>query len=642
MNRMPRTFALLALGALLSPTASAFDKVLLKDGRLIEGKLLKSEDPAFVRIRLAGVDIPINAEMVDKTFVEDLENYVPKDETEEKYLKKGWVLFEGRWMSRTRRESELNKRKKADKDAIDKARREQRWSNAKEFDTTHFEIKSNCPQEVLDDYVDRLEDYYKNFMGHWNIKLAPSLKKKKQKFFLYRNYDDFLAITETSPGVQGFFNWVLGELHLYHSDTKPDYTISVLYHEGNHLLTHLIDPNFKYPMWMNEGMAEYYGSAVVEENGDFIVGGLQYGRMATMRTDAEKGNEIPLMEVLTAEQGEYSARHYAYGWSFVHFLMESEQYRDTFRKFFAKLPENRDVDRENHSGATLIAGKEYNIVITVPDTQSVIDVLEDELGKSIEELEAEWLEFQAQAYGDLTGPAYYHAAQLSRAFGDVTDESIASAMDYYAQAVLLDVKISECYLEYARMLRIGGTYSIQVREPDVPLAWEMIQQAIALDPIEPMNYVEAGRILLENSKVQDLDQALAMADTASALAPRDVWVKASIDILMAQIEPARARKQLAEDEAERMAELDERVWIVQPAYVDGEEVPEQLTELATDDVKELIDAGVILAADWIFQTFRYVDPDTGDLLDPVETWDKEWVLVSTVPDFEEALAAADG
>ncbi|MDG2150124.1 MAG: DUF1570 domain-containing protein [Planctomycetota bacterium] len=641
MNQIPRTLALLTLGALLCPPAAAFDKVLLKDGRIIEGKLLESEDAGFVRIRLAGVDIPIHEDLVSKTYVEDLDDYVPQNQKEEQYLKKGWVLFEGRWMSRTRRESELKKRKNADKEIIDKLRREQKWSNAKELETTHFEIMSNCPQEILDDYVDRLEGYYKNFLAHWSIKLAPSLRKEKRKFFLYRNYEDFLSITQQSRGVQGFFNWVLGELHLYHSDSNPEYTIAVLYHEGNHLLTHLIDPKYRYPMWMNEGMAEYYGSAKVDENGEFLVGGLQYGRMAAMRTDAEKGNQIPLMEVLTAEGSQYTARHYAYGWSFVHFLMQTEEYANTFQKFFAKLPKNRDVEVKNNSGATNIAGKEYSIVVTEPDIYSVIESLEKQLGKSVDELEAEWLEFQTQAYDDLTGPAYYHAARLASRSGEVSPESVAAALDYYAKAVALDIQIAECYREYAAMLREGGLSFLQVREPDIPLAWDMIQKAIELDPIEAANYVESGRILLENSPVQNLDQALAMVETAQALAPRDFMVKASIDLLMALIEPARESKRLAEEEAALRAELDERVWIVQPAYTEGEEVPEQISELSTVDVQELIAASVIQSGDWIFQTFRYVDPGTGDLREPEDPWDKEWVLVSTVPDFEEALAAVE-
>ncbi len=646
MTRPQRILALLsvswmAIAFLTSPAHAAFDKVLLKDGRLIEGQLLESEDASYVLIRLAGVDIPIHQDLIDKTFEEDLENYVPKNSKEEQYLKKGWVLFEGRWMSRTRRESELNKRKKADKDAIDKLRREQKWHYAKELETAHFEIKSNCPEEILDEYSTRLEGYYKNFMDHWSIKLKPSMKKEKRKFFLYRNYDDFLSITDSRPGVLGFFNWVLGELHLFHSSTEPEYTISVLYHEGNHLLTHLIDPNFRYPTWMNEGMAEYYGSAKIGEDGEFIVGGLQYGRIATLRTDREKGNVIPLSEVLTIEQSGYGGRHYAYGWSFVHFLMETKKYSSSFRKFFAKLPENKDIEVRNRSGATLIAGKEYSIVLTEPDLDSVLESLEDTLGTSLEDLEAEWHEFTAQAYGDLTGPAYYRAARLARGFGTVTEEGIENSLEYYEKAVQLDVTIPACFREYAQMLREGGMPGLRVREPDLERAWDMIQRAIELDPIEPANYIESGRILLADSEIQDLDQALSMAETAGALAPRNLIAKAAVDLLVAEIEPARARKHRAAEEAERLKELDERVWIVQPTFVEGEEEPEQLTDLSTSDVEELIEAGVVQAGDWIFQTFRYVDPESGELTDPTEKWDKEWVPVSEVPDFDEALKALE-
>ena len=32
----------------------------------------------------------------------------------------------------------------------------------------------------------------------------------------------------------------------------------VLFHEFNHLVTYLIEPDFSYPIWLNEGMAEYF------------------------------------------------------------------------------------------------------------------------------------------------------------------------------------------------------------------------------------------------------------------------------------------------------------------------------------------------------------------------------------------------
>ena len=48
------------------------------------------------------------------------------------------------------------------------------------------------------------------------------------------------------------------------------------------------------------------------------------------------------------------------------------------------------------------------------------------------------------------------------------------------------------------------------------------------------------------------------------------------------------------------------------------------------------------AADWVFQTFRYADPETGELSDPSEKWDKEWVVIKDVPVFSEDFAAAEG
>ena len=92
------TWALLPL----IPAPLCFDRVLLKDGRSIECTLIESPDPAFVRIKIKSVEIPIRADLVDKSWVENLENYVPKNAQEEEYLKKGFMLFEGSWMSSKR------------------------------------------------------------------------------------------------------------------------------------------------------------------------------------------------------------------------------------------------------------------------------------------------------------------------------------------------------------------------------------------------------------------------------------------------------------------------------------------------------------------------------------------------------------
>ncbi|HTE05458.1 MAG TPA: hypothetical protein VK824_04610, partial [Planctomycetota bacterium] len=91
---------LLSLCLSAAVTAPAcFDKLLLVDGRTIEGEIVPSTDKASVRLKIAGVEIPVRADLISKTFVENLAGYVPKNKQEEDYLKKGWVLFENSWMS---------------------------------------------------------------------------------------------------------------------------------------------------------------------------------------------------------------------------------------------------------------------------------------------------------------------------------------------------------------------------------------------------------------------------------------------------------------------------------------------------------------------------------------------------------------
>ena len=169
---------LLALGALAS-VATPFDRVLLKDGRVIEGKLLDSSDTEYVTLRLPGADIPIPMTMVDTTYVEDLEDYVPKNAKEERELAKGNVLFEGRWMSKRRRDQALRERAEADKTLIDQLRRDQKWANHKTIETRHFIVKSNCRDEIAQRASDLLENYYNAFVDFWNIKLSPSEGKTK-------------------------------------------------------------------------------------------------------------------------------------------------------------------------------------------------------------------------------------------------------------------------------------------------------------------------------------------------------------------------------------------------------------------------------------------------------------------------------
>ncbi|HEX5009932.1 MAG TPA: DUF1570 domain-containing protein [Planctomycetota bacterium] len=539
---LPRTgrrarLALLA-AALLLP---AFDQVLLKDGRTITGTIVASDDPHVTRLRIGQVEVPIRNELIDKTWVEMLAGYVPKDKLEEEQLRQGNVLFEGSWMSRTRREDILRKRADADRAAIAELQRRQDWKNAVVEETRHFIVTSNCTDAVRREYEERLEAYYKAFTDDWGITLSPGDVRGKLKFMLYRDYDDFLRETRQVPGVGGFFSFATGELQLYDDMQVPEQSRDTLFHEGNHLLTYLIDTHFRYPTWLNEGLAEYYGTAEIDARGRFHAGDLQYGRIVSLRTDRANGTFLHLRpDVLLVGQEDYGYRQYAYGWSFVHFLMQSPRYAKPFRSFFVSLPKNQDVQckQDLHLSAIKTA-------VRVPELTSVAAALEKRLGKSVEALEQEWLAWIDANYGELTPLAWYKAAGLALDHPRADGGHVRDAMEYLDRACSLGIEVSACYRQYAELLRRGGAIEASetsgLAPPDTAKAWAIIQKAIQLDPIDGYNYVEAAGILILDGPLQDLPKAQSLCDTAAALAGKDDWaLQKLIDELRALIQPALA------------------------------------------------------------------------------------------------------
>jgi hypothetical protein len=391
---------------------------------------------------------------------------------------------------------------------------------------------------------------------------------------------------------------------------------------------------------MNEGMAEYYGTAEIDEQGKFIVGGQQDGRIVLMRKEQKDGKFRRLRDVLTTEQGTFNAYDYAYAWSFVHFLMESEKYGKTFRGFFGNIANNRDVKVEK------INAYGYDrAAIAMTDLDNIVEAFEKRMGKSLEELEAEWLEFFAQGYTELRPEAYYDAARIEFYDPKKDGSHVVNAAAFYEKAIELGIQNPRCYRDFAELLRKGGMVEERDEatplEPDQERAWEMIQMAIKLDPVQPYNYTEAAGILIMDGPLQDLDRAAKLAETALALAgSRDVGARGQYEELMALIEPARERaRERAELEA-AMAESDRRSWHVAFYFVQGETPPDNLEDLSTFELTELIKLGKVTARDFVFQTWQEPDPETGEPVPGTEPWDLEWVALGDVPVFADELAKA--
>ena len=125
---------------------------------------------------------------------------------------------------------------------------------------------------------------------------------------------------------------------------------TTLQHEGFHQFAWArISPDL--PVWVNEGLAEYFGDACVVRS-RFVLGGAEESRLERVRSAIEKRRTDPLDVIATMTDQEWDRRVtgpdgrmlYDQAWSFVHFLIEAEngKYADRFvdylRGYAAGLP----------------------------------------------------------------------------------------------------------------------------------------------------------------------------------------------------------------------------------------------------------------------------------------------------------------
>lgn len=116
-----------------------------------------------------------------------------------------------------------------------------------------------------------------------------------------------------------------------------EHVFCVIYHECFHQFFRAVIGHG--PPWVNEGLAEFFESAVWNKKG-FDVGEVRIGRLHTLRQAFESGNYLRLGDLITMDHeqwlgnmaagGDDPARHqYTYAWSFVHFLAKGSKGRNS-------------------------------------------------------------------------------------------------------------------------------------------------------------------------------------------------------------------------------------------------------------------------------------------------------------------------
>lgn len=401
MKRFP---VLLGLTALTLAAPAHADRVLTEDGRILKPLKAREEGSGYRLTFEVGEIVTKTKRGIASVEIEgDMSDYVPKNEDEAKKLADGYIRYEGKWWSKPGYETQLKKEFEASRERTEELAKHSDWNNAWTKETRHFVFKTNTSPELLEYYSDLLEAYYGLMDKRVGIKPKGEYRKIKMTVNIYKSREEFhkLNAAGVGGGVAGYFWPHDNTLNFYHDYEEPSTSDWVGLHECTHLLTFLIDQEYQAQIWLNEGVADYFGSAdlKVEKTRtggydiEIVPGKLQTDRVLTVQQAIKDGKDIKLVDLFFISRRDFQSFQYAHAWSFVYFLnnYDKGKYQKDFTKFFKAL-------------YTLEKGVEYERVAAAGKSgtgksvspENIRDLLLEKIKvDDLARLETEWKEFIA-------------------------------------------------------------------------------------------------------------------------------------------------------------------------------------------------------------------------------------------------------
>jgi tetratricopeptide (TPR) repeat protein len=486
------------LAALLLALPLSADRVIVDDGRILKPKKARAQGEGYLlQFENGEVLVQDKSRLVAVEIEGDMSDYVPANDDEREKLAQGFVRYRGRWMSKSGYEDELRKEFEASKARADELARHADFRDGWEKESKHFQFKTNTSPELLDYYIELLEAYYDLMDGRFKIDPPPQLRRTKMQVNIWRNRREFYLANKDkyglSQGVAGFFSPGDRSLNFYHDYAEPAISDWVALHECTHLLTFLIDPQYMSQIWLNEAVADYFGSAVVsrDKKGRLVItpGRLQTDRTLTVQEAIRSGTHVPLEKLFTITKDDFEAFEYAHAWSFVYFLNNAgEKTRKAFDKFF------KDI-------YTLAKGIEYDSDPQwfgghgkkVPPAEIRRVVLETLKAKDVAALDQEWKAFVAAI--PIEGPdARFKRASLAIRDGSLFPEDKAERDKRVAEARAdLDAAI-DGGIQDARAWAARST--IHLLQGDSKAAKEDLESAIERDPLNAHYRFQVGMLMV--------------------------------------------------------------------------------------------------------------------------------------------------
>lgn len=470
-HRFPRLAAVLC--CVCFSAAAHADRVVTKEGRVLAPIKARAEGQGYRLVFANGEIVLPDKQGVKAVEVEgDMSEYVPKNDDEAKKLEEGYVRYRSRWLSKAAYENLLRKEHEASKDRADLLATHSEWSNAWTQETKHFVLRSNTSPELLDFYADLLETYYRLMDDRISIKPTPSYRRKKMAVNIYKGHEEFTKLSGArSPSVLGFFNPNNDSLNFFHDYQEPGRSEWVALHECTHLLTYLVDQQYVPQIWINEAVADYFGSSTIEisKKGKIEIepGRLQTDRVLTVQQAIKDGKDIKLEDLFLITRDNFQGFQYAHAWSFVYFLnnYKKGKYARGFARFFRGL-------------YTLEKGVEFEIIAYGPTgtgkrvtPEDIRSLLLERIGvRNTDDLEKEWKDFITAI------PIDAPEARLKRGIRAVYEGRFEAALEDLDVAIEAGVSDPRAFWARARARSFTGQRDAAIKD---------LEQAVDRDPLNP-------------------------------------------------------------------------------------------------------------------------------------------------------------
>lgn len=467
MRLLPRSLSLFTACLCLPVVGVAQDTLALKDTRFVSGHKMETVGDNIV-IHFPHGDITIPRSMVKEALIKGEAVDASMSDEDKSKLDQGLVKFEGKWMQVAERDKLVQKRT-ADREArIKEAMAHRDWKNRYTMNTENFSFEYTIDPEVMKSFADLMENYFKFFTKEWGIKKPPKLGRLKVCF--YHDEDYYHQVSGAPQGVVGYFRYVEPlELDFYFDRLDPEYTLDVMFHETNHYLTQLIDLKFNYPSWVNESMGEYYGASHWDpKTKKMVVGGIQEGRLAVVQDLIAEGKWQGLEELISLPQPEFTADHYAWGWTLVHWLLENPKTAKKFKDYYFALARDKGVQRE-------IGQRQFKSVKPADQIELFLKFMEV---KDIKVMEKGWHEY-VKGLQPSTGRGYYEAGRIA----------------LFSNAPIRAQRVLKTALEkgFASPQVYAALSRAQYLKDQDEEAIESMKKALALDPLNAEYYLGLAR-----------------------------------------------------------------------------------------------------------------------------------------------------